>query len=164
MRNRSRLDLICVPEGMDTIFAHDAWPEMQANWVRTGLLDAAGRPTDKMVTGGGRGIAVDLPTTRVVYGNQLGGVRVRCTACGTGLAREFARSIEQVRESGVPSVRCTDCGKLLPLEALDIRPPLRLGRSALILQDVDGSQLTAQGRRAIEAWLGTFSVVLRRVS
>ena len=164
MRNRSRLDLICVPNGSDTVLAHAAWPEIRSVWARDGLLDATGAPTSTMVSGGARGILIDLPSTRVVYGNQLGGVRVRCGDCGAGLAREFARAVEQVRTSGVVAVPCPACGTVGDLQSLAIRPPVRLGRSALIIQDAQGSMLTPRGQSALESWLGPFSVVLRRVS
>ena len=164
MRNRSRLDLICVPEGVDTVFAHEKWPDVQAAWTRDGLLDGAGAPTRAMVTGGAGRVAMDLPATRVVYGNQLGGVRVRCGNCGAGLAREFARAVERVRTSGEVTVPCPACGTVSDLESLEVRPPVRLGRAALILQDAQGSTLSPRGQSAIEAWMGPFSVVLRRVS
>ena len=164
MRNRSRLDLLCVPTGLDTVLAHERWEDLKTGWIAAGLLDPAGAPTARLVDGGGAGLRIDLPTTRVVYANQLGGFRVRCPSCGAGLASEFAHAIERAREEGPVRVSCRACHSPHPLEALVTRPPIRVGRSALILQDVGGSRLTEPGASAIRDWIGDFSVVLRRVS
>jgi len=164
LRNRSRLDLICVPEGMDTIFAHERWTDLKPTWLEAGLLDQAGAPTPRMVDGGAAGLRIDLPTTRVVYANQLGGFRVHCPRCGVGVASEFAHAIERARNQGAIEVFCRACQATHPMDALHTRPPIRVGRSALVLQDAGGSRLSPLGASAIREWIGAFSVVLRRVS
>jgi hypothetical protein len=164
MRNRSRLDLICVPCDTDTVLPDHDWLQVVDLWQRAGFLTEALAPTEAFVDGGGSGLVVDRPTTRVVYGNQLGGIRVRCPACGEGMARAFAAAVEEARLDGALRARCTACGANHDLEALDARPPFRIGRSALIFQDVQGSRLTEAGQQAVAQWMGPFSVVLRRVS
>lgn len=130
----------------------------------SGLLSSGNKPTAALVEGGGEGVLLDLPETRVVYANQLGGFRVQCPSCGGGLARSFARAMEQGRTEGVIQVSCPTCQSVHGLATIRTRPPIRVGRSALILVDVGGSRLTESGERAVRDWLGPFSVVLRRVS
>lgn len=164
MRNRSRLDLICVPQGVDTVLPHDRWPAVQQQWRAAGLLGPRNSPTPALVEGGGEGVLVDVPETRVVYANQLGGFRVQCPACGGGVARSFAAAMEQSRAGGEIRVMCPSCNTVHGLASLRTRPSIRVGRSALILVDVGGSRLTESGARAVQDWLGPYTLVLRRVS
>ena len=100
----------------------------------------------------------------MVYANQLGGFRVQCPSCGGGIARSFARAMEQGRTSGKIQVSCATCHTVHGLASIRTRPPIRVGRSALILVDVGGSRLTESGAHAVRDWLGPYTVVLRRVS
>ena len=55
MRNRSRLDLICVPQGIDTVLPRDRWPAVQERWRASGLLSPGNTPTPALVEGEGKG-------------------------------------------------------------------------------------------------------------
>lgn len=162
-RPRSRLDLLCVPDGVDHTLGLAAWEAALAAWEAAGLV-AEGRPTARMVDGGGQGIVLDRPGARVAYGNQAGGTRVRCPVCGEGMARAFAGGLERARQGGDLRATCPSCGAVVPLHAVQARPPVRIARTAVILQDVDGPSLTVAGAAAVRALLGPFAVVLRRVS
>ena len=164
MRNRSRLDLICVPHGVDTVFDDSCWDRVRREWEVAGLLAEGGAPTPLLVEGGGTGTRLDQPSSRVVYGNQLGGLRVHCPHCGAGMARAFARAVEDARDGGPIRIPCPSCGAEHPLDGIVTRPPSRVGRSALLLEDVQGSRLTLEGERAVNAWIGPFDLVMRRVS
>jgi len=163
VRVRSRLDLICVPKGVDDVVDVHRWTTARAEWERSGWL-VDGAPTAELVDGGGASMRLDVPGARVVYANQLGGFRVWCPACGEGMARPFAKAMEGARTGGPLRAQCAACGVESPFEALKVRPPIRVGRSALVFEDVNGSTLTDAGSSAVEAVLGAFDVVLRRVS
>jgi len=134
-----------------------------ADWQGRGLFSPP-RISDQVVEGGAAGLRLDRPGTRVVYGNQLGGFRVGCPACGAGMARDFARDMERVRHRGALESTCSVCGACTPFAGLHIRPPIRVGRCALLFEDVGGACLTDLGRELVEAVIGPFDVVLRRVS
>lgn len=163
VRNRSRLDLICVPRGPDSEIDATAWATARASWQASGWLSDAGVSAE-LVAGGGVSVRLDQPGVRVVYGNQLGGIRVWCPNCGEGMARPFAAAMERARGTGPLEATCASCGTVHPFDALSVRPPMRVGRSALFFEDVNGPDLTEAGRAAVEAVIGPFTVVLRRVS
>jgi len=163
VRNRSRLDLICVPVEADHIIARERWAMMRERWERSGWV-TADSVSPALVAGGGRGVRLDRPSARSVYGNQLGGFRVRCPACGGAMARDFARAMEASRSEGPLDATCSACHETTDFHCLDVRPPIRVGRSALIFEDVDGAQLTELGQQAVESVVGPFQVILRRVS
>lgn len=163
VRNRSRLDLICVPLSPDHETDPSALEQALAEWQGRGLC-APPHISDKLVEGGALGLRLDHPGTRVVYGNQLGGFRVHCPSCGAGMARDFARDMEAARHGGSLASTCSGCGACSSFGDLQIRPPIRVGRCALLFEDVGGPGLTDLGRQLVESVIGPFDVVLRRVS
>ena len=80
------------------------------------------------------------------------------------MARDFARAMEASRSEGPLDATCSACHETTDFHCLDVRPPIRVGRSALIFEDVDGAQLTELGQQAVESVVGPFQVILRRVS
>ncbi|MEZ4319207.1 MAG: hypothetical protein R3F61_16955 [Myxococcota bacterium] len=105
-----------------------------------GFLAGAGRSSEPgarahaLVAGGFVRARKDDPGEVVLYANQVGGFQVRCPACGTGLAREFRKQGDTV---------CPSCGGAFPIDALDCRPPVALGRASLVLCDVADAEVTA---------------------
>ena len=163
--NRSRVDVICVPMDVDRQIAPHDWSAALLQWRAAGFV-TADRPTGKLVEGGAQGIRLDCPVRPVVYGNQLGGFRVFCPQCRSGMARAFASAMEAARVADPLQVEitCPSCGLILPLTEVEARPPIRIGRCAVILIDVGGVTLTDEGRAAIGALLGPMSTVFRRTS
>jgi len=165
--NRSRVDVLCVPQDIDLSPASDSWDDALVRWSADGLV-CADRPTAQFIGGGAKGIRLDHPTGRVVYGNQLGGFHVTCPSCGAGLARAFASAMEasrqDTRSSPVATVRCPRCDTATPLPEVDARPPIQIGRCAVVFVDVGGVELTDRGREAVEELLGPFAVIFRRTS
>ncbi len=165
--NRSRVDVLCVPKDIDRVVDTAAWTDILTHWSTAGLVHA-GQPTASFIEEGARGIRLDRPASRVVYGNQLGGFHVTCPSCGAGIARAFASAMEASRDdsSTVPiaSVRCPSCDVATSLPKVIARPPIQIGRCAVVFVDVGGVALTAQGRVAVEALLGPTAVVFRRTS
>jgi len=163
--NRSRVDVLCVPRDIDKVVDPNDWSAALLEWTQAGLL-RADRPTARFVEGGAKGIRLDRPARRVVYGNQLGGFRVRCPQCGGGVARAFAAAMEAARDTGplLASVVCASCGHGARLTEVVARPPIQIGRCAVVLTDVEGVSLSPAGRAAVEGLLGPMAVVLRRTS
>lgn len=163
--NRSRVDVICVPMDVEQQIAQHNWSAALLRWHRAGLL-SEDRPTGKLVEGGAKGIRLDLPGRSVVYGNQLGGFRVFCPQCGAGMARAFASAMESARKGDPLQVQlaCPTCDHVTPLMQAQARPPIRIGRCAVILIDVGGVALTDEGHAAIGSLLGPMTTVFRRTS
>ena len=163
--NRSRVDVILVPMDVDLQVTPKEWSAALLRWQASGLV-IADCPTSQLVEGGAQGIRLDRPARPVVYGNQLGGFRVFCPQCRSGLAREFASAMEAARLADPLKVEitCPSCGLGMPLTTVQARPPIRIGRCAVILIDVVGVTLTDEGRAAIRSLLGPMATVFRRTS
>ncbi len=163
-RNNHRLDLLCVPLAVDHVVVRSAVDDAIARWNRDGAC-VQGAPTARFVVGGGAAnLAWDVPSSRVVYGNQLGGTAVSCPGCRAPMASVFAHTLEVRRNAGALDLQCPACGWSGDVHGLVARPPFRVGRCALVFIDASGPDLTAWANAEIEALVGPFVVVLRRVA
>lgn len=159
----ARVDVICVPSDRSSRVDPDRFAAAWSDWSAGGFVeDTAALGT--FIDGGAKRVRLDLPERPAFYGNQSGGVAVRCPQTGAPVARALARSVESWKAGGAFELDCPSCGDTHALDALAYRPPVAFGRCAVFFEDVGGVVITPAGRELLLALLGDFTVVLRRVS
>lgn len=149
---RRRLDLLLVPTDPDRLLD----PGLAQALEDRGLLSMAGLPRCA-------GIRVDLPGGPMLYGNQAGGVRVRCPVTSEPAASAVSEGVTSWRKGGTPDVDCP-CGRRHALSEMGYEPPAAPGRSALVFVDVDAYLLEAPARTVLDEVLGPTTLIPRRVS
>ena len=150
-----RLNVLLVPEDPDRM-------------APSGLMDAlhelgfhvGGRPgprADELVVGGFKLLRVDQPARAYLYGNRQGGFHARCPETGDNVVPALGPALTAWSDGGPRQLDCP-CGRPHDLNALDYRPPARIGRFAVEARDVQGLAL-GPGRRELEALIGPVVVV-----
>ena len=152
-RAHHRLDLLLVPV---------PWQRRPDPAALPALLAAVAEDPSCLVIEGQGSVRLDEPGGRVLYSNNMGGVRVRCPDCGAPLARPFAAAVERWKQGeGEPEVAC-GCGSAHTIESLDCRPPVARGQGALVLADAGAAELAPGARDCVSAVVGAFTLVYRR--
>lgn len=152
-RAHHRLDLVLVPV---------PWTRRPDPAALPAVLARVAAEPGCLVPEGQAVVRLDDPGARVLYSNNMGGVKVRCPRCGAPLARPFAAAIERWKQGDDGPVDCGACGGCFPVEALDCRPPVARGQGALVLADAGGAELAEGARELLAPLLGNFAVVYRR--
>lgn len=161
-----RLDLYLVPADEREPASSDLerlWREgvARGHWTDDG---GPGPAADALVPRGLRGVRLDRPGRRVLYANQQGGFQVRCPRTDAPIVSAFSRAMAGWREGGDAALECSACGGQHARVELVFRPPAAFGAFALVVVDAGASTPTESGAAWIEAALGPFVVVGRRVS
>lgn len=97
------------------------------------------------------------------WANQQGGFRVRCPDSGASIVPAFSKALAAWRAGASRELSCAACGATHDLADLDYFPDAGFGCSALVLCDVASLEWLAEDREALEALLGPFTQVARRI-
>ncbi len=154
-RPRHRLDLVIVPADPDRLPDAAAFAAREAAWREA---------PETLVPGGFADLRLDRPQGRALYSNQLGGFQVRCPSTGTPTAKAFSRAVEAWRAGAAAVLAdCPACGAAHALGAMDCRPPVALGRGAVVLMDAATAALVPGAAAALAPVVGPgFQLVFRR--
>ena len=127
-------------------------------------VDDRGRLSDAsvLIAGGCARIWIDVPGRVTLYANQTGGFRASCHACNENLASTFGRAHLAWKRGGERSLLCPGCGKVIPLEAVNLNPVGAFSSWAIVFSGAGGTELGAVAQETIRGAVGEYQVVLRR--
>ena len=154
-----RLDLLVVP-----INPHEPLDEgVTARLFDEWGLDGGGRceNMERFIEGGCNRIWMDRPGRLWLYGNQLGGFRVRCPDTNTLISSEFGRA-HRAWKAGAERVLACPCGSDHGLDACIFSPPAAFATWAVVFSDIGGTALTPLGESSLHAAVGPYRVLTRR--
>ncbi|TNE87449.1 MAG: hypothetical protein EP330_18470 [Deltaproteobacteria bacterium] len=128
-----------------------------------GVIDEYTRPRHGSGLPRAERLTIDVAEGPVLYGNQQGGVRVRCPNTGVPAAMALSDALTRLRAGGAGDVACP-CGESHDPNELDFAPPAAVATSALVAVDVDAYLLDEPARGLLAEILGPFRLIPRRVS
>lgn len=152
--------MLLVPE--DTRLTLDPG-EVRTRLLQAGLITDAGEPVCGLGLPVCASLRVDAPTGPVLYGNQQGGIEVRCPDTHEPVATALSEALTRMRAGEDGTVRCA-CGGSHPPNGLWFAPPAAVASSALVVVDVESYSLEEPARGLLAEVLGPFSILPRRVS
>jgi hypothetical protein len=128
-----------------------------------GLLDEGGQPSRGLGLPRCAALSVDVPGALALFGNQQGGVRVRCPTSGEPAAQQLSDALSSSKAGVFATVHCV-CGAEHDPNDLHFEPPAAVAASALVVVDVDAYSLAEPAKGILSRILGPYAMIPRRVS
>ena len=164
---RHQLDIIICPAHCEQVLSGQGGRRLLQKWQSHGWIDADGKCVlshkNAMIQGGFARLFLDQPEGMRFYGNHQGGYYVQCPTNSSNIVPSFVTAMKQWRQNQHRSLHCPSCEQSHDLNDLYFRPPAAFAMGALVIQNVDSTEICPTVLNDLQLWLGDFKLVLKRM-
>ena len=151
------ISLVVLPKDPEHVLAPQAEANLLQHAVGAGLVDSemhAGPAANEWIPGGFVRMHLDRPDRPVLYGNRVGGYRVRCAHCGANMVQAVSVALEAWRAGGGRLAQCGACLEAEPIERLVFLPPAAPARWAVVFRRSESAELQKGCIDQLATWVG----------